>query len=1628
MKRMLYTFLCLLSFLCSLQPVFAECGNINPQPGENLHGLTFRIGTEVDIVSSRQCIIESKVCDLSSVVDIIESIVDTVDSKVDIIESKVCIIESIVDVIDSKTDIIESKVCEIDSKLDDLIYTVSLCCECDFFITQADIPYTITQPGVYCVAEDLTLSGSINIITVAASCVTIELREHCIDGNGGGNNGIFVQNVNDILIRNGSITALGSGVGIRVEDSQFVTIQNVGITDCLANGCRISNSDNIIVENCGAYNTANGQGFFVLSGSSFVTFRDCVATGNGGNGFEVVSSSPGVCFFNCQSSDNDVDGFNIGLSSNVSILSNCIATNNTSDGIAIAADNCQIRGCSMTGNAVGVNNTGNGLIFCDSLVYDNLSQELIGIGDNCDACDFIIRQGDIPLLIATPGVWCVAEDLALGAPATSAIQVTSSCVTLDLQGHCIDGLGTLPNGIVVPDDITNVMIQNGFVTGVAGTAVSVTYGNNIIIENINAANSANGFIVAGNDVILRNCIAHENVSDGFALQNNISGRISARIMVDNCTSVDNIQTGFRITCTECYVSNCTADGNGLEGYSLVGDRVTMRSSNALNNGSDGIFVAGDNCEIRDSSVSSNAGIGIWALGATGLVVCNNLVHNNAGGDLVNVPGSNICQGLKNICSKIDELLLTTSLCCACDFVITQDDIPLTITTPGVWCLAEDINGGFAGLNAITVDTNDVTIELQGHMIDGQAVGARGIRLNPSAENITIQHGVIKDVITIALDLNGDYITVNDVDILMSGVGGAAVGVFLANSGTDCTFTNCRIYDTPSTGFSADGIGVIVKNCLVENAGASGFNIPDTSSNFCFIDCKANNCTSAGFSTFGAEHILNNCSAMSNVTGFAIGVSDSFVTNCMAGDNTTGFNFGILTNRCLVENCQAVGNSTGILVEGNEVQIIDSTSGSNTVGINGSASTGLVVCNNIVENNGTNLIGVMDSNLCNGQMEINSKLDELMYTVSLCCACDFAITQADIPLTIDTPGVWCLAEDIEFSSGNAITITTSCVTLNLQDHCIEGDGGAIGINITSSIVADVLIKNGQVKSSTGNAIILRGSNITVTNVQVSHAGGAGIQTVGASNVLIQDCRVYDGTLGGFSLDGQDMVLQNCIASGNGDAGFVVDAANSCLLQCKAINNSIPFLGTGAFHILANNCVLSECAALNTVSVLSGTANGFYVEGNDNVMRACDAQSNDDNGFEILGTNCEIRDSSSSSNISAGIRVTAGTPAQTLEVCNNLVHNNGINLVNTIDGDLCKMGCDFIIQQNDIPYTITVPGNYCLAESITVGASNGIIVAADDVTLDLKNKIIEGSGTDIALVITGTNVYVKDGLITNFENGISVESDAGFVSIENMIVNDCENTGIIVFNIETNVNNCSVNGGGLLGGIIGRAKEVSDCTIQDIIATGLQVGAGAVDPVVRNCTIQNTTPGVTGVAIATNNATIINTVVSNVVLGFEIVTTNNTLQNCIVCDATNYGFDVDGNNNIVIHSISNNSGIGGFLVGGDTNQLRDCEVSQTETGFVVEGAGNLFEKCTAINVTDGFYFDNTGAENLIQSCRVNSFTNSGFWDDALLGVNYFYNNSVGPADGGTGTGFVSVTIGPVVSPGSLTDTIGYWANVG
>ncbi|MCL4361526.1 right-handed parallel beta-helix repeat-containing protein [Candidatus Dependentiae bacterium] len=173
-------------------------------------------------------------------------------------------------------------------------------------ITQAEIPYTITSPGLYCLADPVTNPSASPAITISSDNVTLDLNGNVINMQGSSGSGVSIGAVTNITVKNGNIVN-STGNGISATGSSQLFIDQVK-TSTLANGINLSNVTNSIVNELIAKNCTI-SGITATNNSNTITLKN-------------------------SSINNCVSGIQLAAVTNFSVENNVI-TNNTSNGIVV---------------------------------------------------------------------------------------------------------------------------------------------------------------------------------------------------------------------------------------------------------------------------------------------------------------------------------------------------------------------------------------------------------------------------------------------------------------------------------------------------------------------------------------------------------------------------------------------------------------------------------------------------------------------------------------------------------------------------------------------------------------------------------------------------------------------------------------------------------------------------------------------------------------------------------------------------------------------------------------------------------------------------------------------------------------------------------------------------------------------------------------------------------------------------------------------------------------------------------------------------------------------------------------------------------------------------------------------
>jgi hypothetical protein len=417
-------------------------------------------------------------------------------------------------------------------------------------ITQFNIPFTITNPGLYCLAPNVainpTLTGRLVVssgtgITINTSNVIIDFNDTILEGQGGAT-GIFINSgVQNIIIRNGTVRAMtSSGISINNGFNQLngpIMLQNMVLTNN-ATGANISNAFNVIARNVQAYfSTTNG---ITINQATNCLFYSCVSNNNAINGFNILNSNS-LIFSSCIADANTSNGFNItGLAgsqflectanrnqngffqTNGTVLSqnnsfeNCFAAQNNNFGFSLVANQTNLKNCTSLVNNIGFLINGSNNTFATILTKNNNNIGFQLIGNNCQL---------------------------------------QNCQSINNS-----------NGFQINGN------NNSILTGIAkintGNGLQITGAGNEIQDFHAFNNGINGIIVNNNNNSVLNSVAKQNIGTGILL------------------SVGN---GFGPTATNSQIRNNTLTGNAI-GINDQGTTNRVYANFANNNGTNFVGV------------------------------------------------------------------------------------------------------------------------------------------------------------------------------------------------------------------------------------------------------------------------------------------------------------------------------------------------------------------------------------------------------------------------------------------------------------------------------------------------------------------------------------------------------------------------------------------------------------------------------------------------------------------------------------------------------------------------------------------------------------------------------------------------------------------------------------------------------------------------------------------------------------------------------------------------------------------------------------------------------------------------------------------------------------------------------
>ncbi|HXW86412.1 MAG TPA: right-handed parallel beta-helix repeat-containing protein [Candidatus Bathyarchaeia archaeon] len=1105
------------------------------------------------------------------------------------------------------------------------------------------------------------------------------------------------------------------------------------------------------------------------------------------------------------------------------------------------------------------------------------------------------------------------------------------------------------------------------------TSVTINISESISLRNKIGYTIKNSF-----DITLEADISQDAEENGFD-----DDEDSFEIVYIDVVSISSGENGFDSSGSEIIYDEAVADDNGGFGITINGPNITVKNSVFSNNETGGIEITvnGNNIQLTDATSSGNTNN-------------NNIVNEGSNVSIASTEDINIKIGIDNI--------------------IRLNEFPATVTEPGTYTIEASVTAE-SPEPMITIEGSNITLDLEGRILNGNDTASNGIKITNSF-NVTIKNGSIQNTTESNITIeNSDDTTVKNMnndgctsgsglfgfifDTIFGGGCGDEPGLGLEDA-FDGLLEGCGSLaeegiPSEASGFSFEGCGdIIVNNCYAFQM-LTGYEVTN-SSNITFKNCISFDAIENGYEVPSGEDVdFINCIAQgSGLDGFLTTAQAILYQGCIAtGNGENGFETGGID--VVYDYCPSSFNNIGF-------EITPAAINTSLIGVIPEDNTTADI-----DDNGTNTTIVTL---------------ELIY--DKIPGPDFVITE--VPYIITKPGTYGVAKQFTATTPDImITIDgADNVTLDLTGHTLNGGGMApSGLSITGGST-NITVQNGAIQNTTGPSITFDNSkHITIKNIQNDGctSSGGGIFGLILDTIFGSGCGdepafglddIVDGLLSdcfalpeegvpslatGFELEGcTDMLLEGCGAY-QMLTGFSTTGCTGVTLQgCKAldcIDDGFDYLAGAGDEYQCIDCMSQSAGGIgfsnagpngyyqNCTASRSG-GDGFLTSIPDTIFENCIAILNDGNGFDILGG-------------ATGVQIIGGSAqGNTGEDINNvpLAQTHIVSLRN-LD---VKTGLQTVIEIDQLPYTITIPGTYVLAGSTTITSAVPavITISTDGVILDLNGATLDAPNANSIIDIPGvSNVIVRNGILQGSTTSAIDVDGSDDVTVEDVAIQNAAGVPLAI----TTASRPTLSNIQVSNVPPGQGSTLTD--VDDGIVKGYEA-YNADGLVLNGCsnmifdTIQGTGPEALSFTSTFISATDCENMAMKGIEGFDYNTFIDFDGNtgCDVADVTAtgpagsltssfitvadsedinlrgcVGFDfsrtfdfpsAESNINVEDCIATGTPSPGGFgyrVTDSAVITFTRCTANQTVTGFLVIGSSPLFYECIATNNTTGFFFD-------------------------------------------------------------------------
>jgi parallel beta-helix repeat protein len=432
----------------------------------------------------------------------------------------------------------------------------------------------------------------------------------------------------------------------------------------------------------------------------------------------------------------------------------------------------------------------------------------------------------------------------------------------------------------------------------------------------------------------------------------------------------------------------------------------------------------------------------------------------------------------------------------------------------------------------------------------------------------------------------------------------------------------------------------------------------------------------------------------------------------------------------------------------------------------------------------------------------------------------------LPFEIEKSGSYALVRNLA-SDGTGITVAASHVSIDLGGFMLQG------------------------QRNSANGIYVRGSqtDLAVFNGSITGWGVAGVSADNAMNVDMHDLRVSGNGECGLRV-GPAAIVSDVVSQANGGSGIVASEG--------LVASGIDSTGNGLWGIEAGTG-----SVLTDNSVVGNLGGGILFAGNGRVA-----------GNSVIGNGHLATEAPADCSAAtlAGIAVMGGGAL----IDKNVVIGNGLGLQllqagNRVSGNVVKanrfnyefvQGNQLELLVSELPLRIEWPAVVMLAGTLVTTEGDGLIVAADGVTIDLGGHVLlarDGTGNGILVDGARMGLVVKNGTIQGWEAaGIDARDTMGSMfqdlllhengewglrcgdgnKVVNVVAHKNVKDGILV-GMDTLVQDCTATANGNDGIHLGDHAMAVQCVASENVLFGVRAFKGST---VRECTASHNSMGI------------------------------------------------------------------------------------------------------------------------------------------------------------------------------------------